>query len=479
MSGPPAFFPPPFSFPTASLHGGLTCSIGEKLRRRLDDLEALAASVAESKKAAPAEERLPQEAALPPVEPISDETSPSDDGLVPRQTSPEAAQDAWAAPWAWGIGVVPSKLPSLPYYPTPTPDKSLSSLELSSWDSRTHVDPSHLILSSKPQHVRDVNDVDCASSSSYYTALADCGCPVRHVEVHFHRSSGSSPNSMDAIRLIRFGAPTPRPTDPYMNHLRVEMACNMSAMWLNSMQLGLSEEMLCDDDGMSPFYRPTAGVGQLALTHGGNDDNDNNDNNGVVRTVQRTYKTLKPDLRPTREQILIPHHPCIDAFPFPTLRRNLLLLGLDGTGTCSVSSLPTSSNSPDSPPNNINSTSHTNTGNTNHTNHTNTTSTTSSSTTATASTLALVDEDAFFHDMIDGLICWAGAGLGRRDRDSSTGRAPASCGTPWDVRSWEARPWFLRKYWALLGGEEGELVRQSEWWRGMRGEDEDIWSGGC
>ena len=67
------------------------------------------------------------------------------------------------------------------------------------------------------------------------------------------------------------------------------------------------------------------------------------------------------------------------------------------------------------------------------------------------------------------LVCWGGAGIGQKDRNDSTGYA--STGTPWDVRSWEAKVWFLKKYWTLLGGEDGELVRQSEWWRSTRGED--------
>lgn len=363
---------------------------GEKLRKRLDDLEVLAASVAQSRQAAPAAERA-EEAALLPVDPISDETSPS-----------EGTEGDWAAPW--DTELVPSKLPFIPY---PTPPKEKRAQDLSSWDSRTHVDPSHLILNNK--HVGD-GDFDCS-----YTTLADCGCPVRHVELRLRRSGAL----IETLQLISFGEPTPRAPDPYMNHLRVEMACNVSAMWVNSQHLGLTEVMLCEDESMSPFYRPAAassGGGVLALADGGSGIGDGaHDNNGIIRTIQSTFKTLKPDLRPTREQILIPHHPCIDAFPFPTLRRNILV-GLDAT----------------------------------------------------------LDEDTFFEDLIDGLICWAGAGLSRRDRNASTGRA--SSGTPWESRSWEAKPWFLRKYWALLGGEDGELVRQSEWWRSMRGEDEDIWS---
>ncbi|KAL4979015.1 hypothetical protein BDW66DRAFT_169260 [Aspergillus desertorum] len=69
------------------------------------------------------------------------------------------------------------------------------------------------------------------------------------------------------------------------------------------------------------------------------------------------------------------------------------------------------------------------------------------------------DEDDFFHDSLVGL----------RDRNASAGKA--STGTPWDLRSWEAQELFLRKYWSLMGGEDGELVRQTERWRTIRGED--------
>jgi hypothetical protein len=135
--------------------------------------------------------------------------------------------------------------------------------------------------------------------------------------------------------------------------------------------------------------------------------------NSVVRKIQTIFKTLHQDVRPIREQITTMHRPLIDVLPFPTLRKNLIRSG-------------------DS-----------------------------------------VDEEEFYNDLLNGLVCWGGAGVGRRDKDCSTGTT--STGTPWDSRSWEARTWFLQKYWALLGGEEGELVRQSEWWRNMRGDETDPW----
>lgn len=129
----------------------------------------------------------------------------------------------------------------------------------------------------------------------------------------------------------------------------------------------------------------------------------------TICTVQRIFTTLKPDMRPVSEQITVDHHPHIDILPFPTLRKNLIIHQEE------------------------------------------------------------FDHDRFFHDIQTGLLCWGGADIGRRDRQNSTGFP--STGTPWDVRSWEAKEWFLKKYWTLLGGEDGELVRQSEWWRNMRGDD--------
>ncbi|CAF9908009.1 MAG: hypothetical protein ALECFALPRED_004198 [Alectoria fallacina] len=89
------------------------------------------------------------------------------------------------------------------------------------------------------------------------------------------------------------------------------------------------------------------------------------------------------DLRPNSEQITVKYHPYIDILPFPTLRKNLI------------------------------------------------------------THQEVIEEDEFFHDMLTCLVYWGGAVIERKDREDST--ANASTGTPWDVRSWEARVWFLNK----------------------------------
>ncbi|OCK73819.1 hypothetical protein K432DRAFT_410386 [Lepidopterella palustris CBS 459.81] len=53
----------------------------------------------------------------------------------------------------------------------------------------------------------------------------------------------------------------------------------------------------------------------------------------------------------------------------------------------------------------------------------------------------------------DGLVCWRGSG---------------GSGQPWDKRSWEAAPWFLKKWWWLVGGEDGDIWTQSKWWQELR-----------
>ena len=59
-----------------------------------------------------------------------------------------------------------------------------------------------------------------------------------------------------------------------------------------------------------------------------------------------------------------------------------------------------------------------------------------------------------------GLICW------QTDR--------SSVADPTDGRSWEAEPWFLKKWWALLGGEDGEVWESTIWWRKFRGDSLSI-----
>ncbi|GAM38518.1 hypothetical protein TCE0_033f09301 [Talaromyces pinophilus] len=271
----------------------------------------------------------------------------------------------------------------------------------STWDTTITVDPRLLI---RVKHNHD------ASHNSRWTTAINCSCSNPHFQV---QTQGPDPFSFDEIRVLRFKtSPSPplndtatalmMTADPYKNNLRLDTICTLSALVDLGMHVGLTEEIICADESLSPFYR-------FSITdYSVNGDTLRNDL--MINTVQQIFRTLKPDLRPNREQITIKHHPQIDILPFPTLRKNFILQQ------------------------------------------------------------DRIDEDEFFQDVLAGLVCWGGAGpTSRKDREENTGHI--SSGTPWDGRSWEAKDWFLRKYWGLLGGEEGELVRQSEWWRGIRGDD--------
>jgi len=101
------------------------------------------------------------------------------------------------------------------------------------------------------------------------------------------------------------------------------------------------------------------------------------------------------------------HHPYIDVLPFPTFRERLIKLACAGE--------------------------------------------------------PMIDEDELCKDLEnDGLICW-GSSLGG-------GSAAMGSGAPWDLRSWEAQDWFMKKWWILIGGAEGEIYKQTQWWCEMRGE---------
>ena len=272
-----------------------------------------------------------------------------------------------------------------------SPFLTSASSDLTLWDPSISIDPSHLI------HNKDTTDTTASESQYRFGGYVDCGCLKAHVQF-----SSSIPKEYRDLKVLN-ASPDPFSADPYLNTLRIERVCLAQAIFSNCLHIGITEDMFCDDDAVSPFFRPTSK----------NADDPGYDR--MVKTIQGIYKTLKQDVRPIKEQITTMHSLFIDVLPFPTFRRNLIRSG------------------------------------------------------------DAVDEEELYEDLLNGLVCWGGTGVGRRDRDCSTGYT--STGTPWDGRSWEARTWFLQKYWALLGGEDGELVQQSEWWRNMRGDEASPWSG--
>ncbi|GAB7349563.1 hypothetical protein MBLNU459_g0258t1 [Dothideomycetes sp. NU459] len=262
-----------------------------------------------------------------------------------------------------------------------------SSSDLALWDTTSSIDPSHLIPSK-----------DTTANSPYWVGYVDCGCLRPHVQF-----SASQPREYRDLRVMDLDTSVIFPAEINKNAPRVERVCIVQAILSNCSHIGITVDMICDDDAASPFFRPSSVTA------------DDSGYNNTVDTIQSIFKILKQDVRPIREQITTMHHPFIDVLPFPTLRKNLIL------------------------------------------------------------SRGIVDDDELYHDLLTGLICWGGTDVSRRDRYCSSGYV--STGISSDSRSWEARSWFLQKYWALLGGEDGELVRQSEWWRNMRGDENNIWSG--
>ena len=382
---------------------------GEKLRERLGKLDALESSVAQD---SPTTDTVQSDTILGRD---AADFSITGSAMVASLGSQSFLQQSDSTTSSLGFWDLTTHL-------TPS-DKAMSSI--SNWDptlwdytsefSPSDASPSTLAISDTIKHLSSSETPLSAQGASghlshlhpsiggnnrsndsldefYLTTTVECNCPNPHIQVQTRDCV--SFNSVE-VRILRVGPISP-PPDPYTNHLRLETICTLTAMDSLRMHVGMTEGMMCEDEGPSPFYRPIRASA---------DDTTKQD---MICTVQRIFKTLKPDLRPSSEQITVDHPPYIDVLPFRTLRKNLILRQQE------------------------------------------------------------VDEDEFLRDAVTGLVCWGGAGLSRKDRDASTGYV--SNGTPWDNRSWEAKAWFLKKYWSLLGGEEGELVQQSEWWRNIRGE---------
>ncbi|KAJ5802371.1 uncharacterized protein N7503_004821 [Penicillium pulvis] len=119
------------------------------------------------------------------------------------------------------------------------------------------------------------------------------------------------------------------------------------------------------------------------------------------------FSHIKPLLQPYTTQLNIPHHPYLDVLPFPAFRNRVIRL---------LQMQP--------PP---------------------------------------FDPAQLCNDLKnDGMICW---GSTKRDKRDSVGS-----GVPWDIRSWERRDWFLKKWWILFDGPDGEMYQHSRWWCELRGE---------
>lgn len=122
--------------------------------------------------------------------------------------------------------------------------------------------------------------------------------------------------------------------------------------------------------------------------------------------IRSKFSGAPRDLQPVDVQITVEHHVYLDVIPFPSFRERALK--------------------------------------------------------AIAHDPPLFDEDELCCDICsnEGLIVWGSQG---------NNQGMDAC-RPWDMRSWEPKPWFLKKYHFLVGGWEDEMWRAARWWHMMRNE---------
>ncbi|KPM39717.1 hypothetical protein AK830_g6826 [Neonectria ditissima] len=120
-------------------------------------------------------------------------------------------------------------------------------------------------------------------------------------------------------------------------------------------------------------------------------------------------RTIPAHLRPTLAQVLIPHDASLDLIPLPFLRERAIMLSATMPQTFNLWEL----------------------------------------------------KFDIYHR--GGLVIW------QRDRTGQGGKAESPYYQPWDMRSWEAAPWFLQKWCMVVGGKESAFWKQSVWWHGLRG----------
>jgi hypothetical protein len=159
-----------------------------------------------------------------------------------------------------------------------------SSSDVTPCDSTSSIVPSNM-----------VQNMDATSRMHLWADYVECGCLTPHVQA----SAAAGLSEYRDLKVLNVDL-SPFPVDPFDNTLRVERICICDAVTANRLHMGITEDMLCHDDAISPFFRPFSNsIGDSKA-----DD--------IVRTIQTIFKSLKPDLRPIKEQIMIRHHPIID-----------------------------------------------------------------------------------------------------------------------------------------------------------------------
>ncbi|KAJ5471460.1 hypothetical protein N7530_008817 [Penicillium desertorum] len=151
---------------------------------------------------------------------------------------------------------------------------------------------------------------------------------------------------------------------------------------------------LMKDEAISPFI-----LRQERPTHWHRSDQQRRTEFATNSSTTPYSHILSQHMKPTVEQVTIPHHPYLDIIPWPSFRARAIVAA--------------SMNPP------------------------------------------LIDEADLCLDLFNnGIHCWGTKGTSLHGRGE---------GTPWDFRSWEAKPWFLQKWAALTGAHD--VQQTSSWWR--------------
>lgn len=151
--------------------------------------------------------------------------------------------------------------------------------------------------------------LDCSLTDSSGISLMSDADFTLSLSLTSPTSSGSSGNttSPPAFR--------PSASDPFANTLEFKESTMLAAMLRNASALGFDLDLVgsCRYDMMSPLFRPATPA---------------SDPTALLSAFDRGGKNaaLPPDLRPTLNQILIPHHVSLDLIPFPALRDRIIVL---------------------------------------------------------------------------------------------------------------------------------------------------------
>ncbi|KAL8708430.1 MAG: hypothetical protein Q9220_006720 [cf. Caloplaca sp. 1 TL-2023] len=256
----------------------MTVPKGVKLRERIDNLEALAASATHG---SPVEKR-PVVMKARPIQPkvvVHQIAESIADWKDTDQLFSEPLLVAPSGPWHLhsGMGDDP-------------PAPSISGPE-------SHVDSFVLLC--------DNYDLNLNGKSTSY---AEYDLSSEDIHTPSQSSDSVGHDKLDLVLRMRNAATL----DPQANSLCVDTLCITTALYTLSIYVGITEDILCDNASLAPFCISAESSDDIYQA------------NSICAT-QEIFKTMKPDLRPSGEQITIRHHPYIDLFPFPTLRRNLII----------------------------------------------------------------------------------------------------------------------------------------------------------